>query len=216
MQIWVNKDNTDYGPYSLEELQKYVKDGSISPNDSACEVGSSSWSTVGEILPSASPKVTSPKKAKPIQKTPPPPPQSFATHKQAPASFTAKPKKSSRKQPFGWAVCFFIAFVLIVVGFFVVKMVRNVHPGVFDSATVTKVTVKAGDVTITDREDDGLSHIKIECNNGLIIEADWERNFANDFGYDIYEPEVNMDYNRLAIMITARSVIANYLKGQYD
>jgi len=88
--------------------------------------------------------------------------------------------------------------------------------GLFDSAKVTKVTVKAGDVTITDREDDGLSHIKIECNNGLIIEADWERNFANDFGYDIYEPEVNMDYNRLAIMITARSVIANYLKGQYD
>ena len=88
--------------------------------------------------------------------------------------------------------------------------------GLFDNAKVTKVTVKAGDVTITDREGDGLSHVKIECNNGLVVDADWERNSANDFGYDIYEPEVNRDTNRLAVMILARTVIANYLKGEYD
>jgi len=80
---------------------------------------------------------------------------------------------------------------------------------------VKKVTVGAGDAVITDKKE-GLCHLKLECNNGLVIDVDWERNPYNDFGYDIYEPEINMDYNRLAIMMTARGVIASYLKGEYD
>jgi hypothetical protein len=83
-------------------------------------------------------------------------------------------------------------------------------------AKVTKVEIGAGKATITDRGDDGLSHVKIECNNGLVIDADWERNPYSDFGYDIYEPTVSETYNRLSIMITARGVIANYLKGEYE
>jgi len=81
---------------------------------------------------------------------------------------------------------------------------------------VTRATVQAGDAIITDREDTGLSHLKLTCNNGLVINCDWERNSYNDFGYDIYEPSVSRDYNRLAVMILARGVIANYLKGKYD
>ena len=80
---------------------------------------------------------------------------------------------------------------------------------------VTRVQVKAGDVTITDDED-GVSHVKIECNNGLVIDADWKRNSANEFGYDIYEPEVSETYNRLAVMMMARGVIAGYLRGEYN
>lgn len=80
---------------------------------------------------------------------------------------------------------------------------------------LTKVTVEAGDVVITDDED-GISNVEISCNNGLIVNADWKRNPSNDYGYDIYEPTVNMDYNRLAVMVIARSVIANYLRGEYE
>ena len=80
---------------------------------------------------------------------------------------------------------------------------------------VTRVQVKAGDVIITDDED-GMSHVKIECNSGLVIDADWKRNSANDFGYDIYEPEVSETYNRLAVMMMARGVIAGYLRGEYE
>ena len=80
---------------------------------------------------------------------------------------------------------------------------------------ITKVTIEAGDVVITDDED-GISNVEISCNNGLVIDADWKRNSSNDFGYDINEPEVNMDYNRFAVMIIARGVIANYLRGEYE
>jgi hypothetical protein len=80
---------------------------------------------------------------------------------------------------------------------------------------ITKVTIEAGDVVITD-DQDGVSNVEISCNNGLVIDADWKRNPYNEFGYDIYEPTVNMDYNKLAVMIMARGVIANYLRGEYD
>ena len=80
---------------------------------------------------------------------------------------------------------------------------------------VTRVSTGVGEIVVLD-DKDGISSIEINCNNGLIIKADWTRNPLNEFGYDIYEPEVNMDYNRLAVMITARSAIANYLRGEYN
>ena len=80
---------------------------------------------------------------------------------------------------------------------------------------VTRVSTGVGEIVVLD-DKDGISSIEINCNNGLIIKADWTRNPLNEFGYDIYEPEVNMDYNRLAVMITTRSAIANYLRGEYN
>lgn len=81
---------------------------------------------------------------------------------------------------------------------------------------VTTVETDVGKVRITDKGDDGLSHVTIECNNGLVIDADWKRNSYNEFGYDVYEPSVSEAYNRFAVMMTVRGVIANYLNGNYD
>jgi len=81
---------------------------------------------------------------------------------------------------------------------------------------VKTVQLKVGEATITDDTSGGVSNVRIKCNNGLVIKADWQRNSSNEFGYDIYEPSVNMDYNRYAVMMTARSVIAAYLRGEYD
>jgi len=78
----------------------------------------------------------------------------------------------------------------------------------------TRVTITAGDVIIVD-DKNGISSVEIQCNDGTIIEADWERNSTNEFGYNIYEPTVNKTTNRLAVMILARKVIANYLNGEY-
>jgi len=80
---------------------------------------------------------------------------------------------------------------------------------------VKTVQLKVGKATITDARS-GTSHVRVECNNGLVINADWKRNGANEFGYDIYEPSVNQDTNRLVVMMTARGVIAAYLRGEYD
>lgn len=91
----------------------------------------------------------------------------------------------------------------------------NKVTGIFTGKKITEVSIEAGEALITDDED-GVSNIKISCNNGLVIKAEWKRNSSNEYGYDIYEPEVNQDYNRLTVMIMARRVIANYLNGEYD
>lgn len=98
------------------------------------------------------------------------------------------------------------------------SQVRSNRPqqGFWSSSRKRKtVQLKIGTATITDDEA-GTSHVRVACNNGLVIDADWKRNPINEFGYDIYEPSVNQDYNRLAVMVTARGVIAAYLRGEYD
>lgn len=85
----------------------------------------------------------------------------------------------------------------------------------WSSRKTKTVQLKIGTATITD-DRTGTSHVRVACNNGLVIDADWKRNPGNDFGYDIYEPSVNRDYNRLAVMMTARGIIAAYLRGEYD
>jgi hypothetical protein len=109
-------------------------------------------------------------------------------------------------------------FVLIGIGVVVVPALTGCSDvlNAIGGPKVVEVDVTAGHVTITDREEKGLSHVKIECNNGLVIDADWERNPSDNFGYDIHEPVVNQTYNRLAVMMTARTVIASYLNGKYD
>jgi len=87
--------------------------------------------------------------------------------------------------------------------------------GLLTGKKITRVEAKVGKITITDDED-AVSHVRIDCNNGLQIDADWKRNPANNFGYDIYEPTVNRDENRLAVMMSARMVIAAYLRGEYE
>ncbi|MFM8495837.1 MAG: hypothetical protein ACKOEM_09980 [Planctomycetia bacterium] len=83
------------------------------------------------------------------------------------------------------------------------------------SPGIHRIKVGVGDVIIT-RKAQGLSHINIRCNNGLVIKADWQVNPLNDFGYDLYEPEVNQTTNRMAVMMTTRGIIAAYLRGEYD
>lgn len=74
---------------------------------------------------------------------------------------------------------------------------------------VKTVHLEIGNPVVTDATS-GMSHVRVECNIGLVIDADWRRNAANEFGYDIFEPSVNQDSNRLAVMMTARGIIAAY------
>lgn len=87
--------------------------------------------------------------------------------------------------------------------------------GFWGSTKTKTVQLKIGTATITD-DPTATSHVRVTCNNGLVIDADWKRNAGNEFGYDIYEPSVSRDYNRLAVMMTARGIIAAYLRGEYD
>jgi len=48
MNIYVHKDGTQYGPYTLEQLQQYLQKGSFTVQDQACYDGQN-WVTVAQI-----------------------------------------------------------------------------------------------------------------------------------------------------------------------
>ena len=58
MNIYVHKDGTQYGPYTLEQLQEYIQQGSFTLQDLACHDGQN-WVPVAEV-PGIAPAATSP------------------------------------------------------------------------------------------------------------------------------------------------------------
>ena len=48
MNIYVHKDGTQYGPYSLEQLQQYLQQGSFTLQDQACHDGQN-WVTIAQV-----------------------------------------------------------------------------------------------------------------------------------------------------------------------
>ncbi|SVE12061.1 uncharacterized protein METZ01_LOCUS464915, partial [marine metagenome] len=49
MQIHVNKNGQQYGPYSVEELRAYLTQGSLSVEDYAWYEGLPSWVQINQI-----------------------------------------------------------------------------------------------------------------------------------------------------------------------
>ncbi len=64
-----------YGPYTLEDLQRYVASGNISPTDTAKSEDMPGWLPVAQILATAGPAAVPP----PVDTTPPAYPQPIGT-----------------------------------------------------------------------------------------------------------------------------------------
>ena len=82
MNIYVHKDGTQYGPYTLEQLQEYIQQGSFTLQDLACHDGQN-WVPVAQV-PGIALAATSP--AQP------------AAQPKAPAKASAAKKKTSTAQ----------------------------------------------------------------------------------------------------------------------
>jgi hypothetical protein len=50
MNYRIKRGNQDFGPYSLADLQRYVQDGHISPDDMAQSEGMTEWVPVSQVL----------------------------------------------------------------------------------------------------------------------------------------------------------------------
>jgi hypothetical protein len=90
MTYYISRNQQSFGPYSLEDLQRYVSAGQISPSDLAQGEGTGNWMPVSQILggfQSANP-------------APPVPPQSFQSFPQQPAAY-AQPPQYQQPQNFG-------------------------------------------------------------------------------------------------------------------
>jgi hypothetical protein len=50
MQIYIHRNNEDFGPYSREAVLEYLKQGIFNTYDHACYAGMSEWKTVSDLL----------------------------------------------------------------------------------------------------------------------------------------------------------------------
>ena len=53
MQIYLSRDGQQMGPYSLEQIQACLADGSVLPTDLAWHEGMTDWVAVTELIPAA-------------------------------------------------------------------------------------------------------------------------------------------------------------------
>lgn len=91
--LYIFRNGEQLGPYSRENIETFLKTGSLEYSDLVWEEGWSDWKPVAEVFPQR------------IQPPPPPTPASNPPVKQTPAdSVTEKPTKSNRKSYVLYAV----------------------------------------------------------------------------------------------------------------
>lgn len=49
MNAWISRDGSTYGPYTVEQLGDWLRDGTVARDELACMDGGA-WTTVGELL----------------------------------------------------------------------------------------------------------------------------------------------------------------------
>jgi uncharacterized membrane protein YhaH (DUF805 family) len=50
MEYWISRDGQQFGPYSHEQVQQHLREGSISPNDLAWTHGNQNWLPVSQLI----------------------------------------------------------------------------------------------------------------------------------------------------------------------
>lgn len=50
MEVYIRKNDQNYGPYDMVQVSEYVSSGSFLATDLACPVGSSEWHTIEQVL----------------------------------------------------------------------------------------------------------------------------------------------------------------------
>ena len=49
MQIFISRDGEQAGPYSVEDINACLKDGTLLPSDLACQEGAKEWVPLSEM-----------------------------------------------------------------------------------------------------------------------------------------------------------------------
>lgn len=116
MNIFIHRDGTQYGPYTLEQLQQYVQQGSFSLQDLACYDGQN-WVSVGQVpgigQPATSAAPATP--SGPSKRTRSAEKKSIPQQGQAQTQSTAKPPKGGFRKIILWGGIGGILTVIIAV-----------------------------------------------------------------------------------------------------
>jgi hypothetical protein len=94
VQYLINRDGRQFGPYPLEDLRRYLIQGSVLLTDLAWTQGMPTWVPVSQILGIPAPSAAPPPPVGPPR--PPAPAAPFSTPTQPPAYLAPPPRKAKR------------------------------------------------------------------------------------------------------------------------
>ena len=114
MNIYVHKDGTQYGPYTLEQLQQYIQKGSFTVQDQACYDGQN-WVTVAQIPGISQPATPQAQPAAPQAKATQAAPQGT----QASTAQATAPARSKKKVII-WSSITVVALVAIITALLII------------------------------------------------------------------------------------------------
>jgi len=110
MQVYLSKDGKQYGPYTVEQLRKYVQQGNFTAEDLACHDGQN-WVRIADVPgfaeathPAATPSPTTPQRDQAVQEN---------AVEQQPASADASNSPAKKKKIILWASIGGVATLLV-------------------------------------------------------------------------------------------------------
>ena len=110
MKVYVHKDGKQYGPYTVEQLRHYVRQGNFTTADHACHDGQN-WVTIADVpgfaeatRPTAVPSPTAPRQDQVVQEK---------AVDQQPSSTDASNPASKKKKIILWASIGGVAALLV-------------------------------------------------------------------------------------------------------
>ena len=92
MNIYIHKDGTQYGPYTLEQVNEYLQQGSFTPQDQACHDGQN-WTPLSQV-----PGITQPVPVHPVAAPAQTQPGKKSKSKQVQATSPAQPAPATKSK----------------------------------------------------------------------------------------------------------------------
>ena len=109
MQIYIHRDDQDYGPYSPEMARDYVSQGVFTMADWAWHEGTTEWKQLAEMLETFQPLTMAPPPA------PPAPARQFQTAGTIRKSMISRDLGAPEKKKSGFMIALNLALVLMVI-----------------------------------------------------------------------------------------------------
>ena len=113
MNIYVHKDGTQYGPYTLEQVQQYIQQGAFTLQDQACYDGQN-WVPLAQVPGLSQPATAQPVAQQPQAQVAPNAGNAQSKFNQATSQAQPTPGKSSNKKLIIWGSIGAVALILII------------------------------------------------------------------------------------------------------
>ena len=113
MNIYVHKDGTQYGPYTLEQVQQYIQQGAFTLQDQACHDGQN-WIPLSQVPGLSQPAIAQPVAQQPQAQVAPNAGNAQSKFNQAASQAQPAPGKGSNKKLIIWGSVGAVALIVMI------------------------------------------------------------------------------------------------------